>query len=62
MLPPGAGGGTRGMFSGSMVLRSPGVTGVEAPGDTEATGPGAGGVGAVAVWLWDPGKTTASES
>ena len=31
-------------------------------GDTEATAPGAGGVGPTAVLLSDPGSTTASES
>lgn len=61
-LLPGGDGGTRGTFSGIMVLCSPGVKGVAAPGIMGATGPGGGGVGAVAVWLWDPGRTTASES
>ena len=31
-------------------------------GDTEATAPGAGGVGPTAVLLSDPGSTTVSES
>ena len=39
-----------------------GVVGVIIDGETEATGPGGLGVDAVAVLLWDPGSTAASES
>ena len=45
-----------------MVLFSLGVAGVGIDGDTEAIGPGAGGVGPFAIWLCDPGKTAVSES
>ncbi len=56
----GGGGGTRGTFSGAMVLFSLGVAGVGFAGEIEAIGPGAGGVGADLVVLCDPGRTAAS--
>lgn len=47
----GGGGGVSGTFSGGMVLIELDVAGVDdsLPGETEATGPGGGGVAAVAV-------------
>ncbi len=56
-FPPGGGGGTSGTFSGGMTVFELGVAGVGIDGDTEATGPGAGGVGPLAVWLSEPGRT-----
>lgn len=61
-LARGGGGGTRGTLSGAITLFSLGVAVVGIDGEIEATGPGAGGAGAVLLVLCDPGKTTASES
>ena len=62
ILAAGGGGGTNGMFSGRIVVSELGVAGDGVVGDTEATGPGAGGVGPFAVWLCEPGSTIVSES
>lgn len=39
-----------------------GVTGEVGDGVVGSIFPGAGGVGPFAVWLWEPGSTTVSES
>lgn len=62
ILSCGGGGGTSGMFSGEITFSVLGVAGVKLVGDNEGTGPGGAGVGPLAVWLWDPGRTTVSES
>lgn len=58
----GGGGGTNGTFSGGMVESEIGDGGILLEGETGATGPGGGGIASVAVRLWDPGRTMASES
>ena len=45
-----------------MIGMSFGVGGVGFAGDSEMIGPGGGGVGPLAVWLSDPGRTAESES
>ncbi len=45
-----------------MIVFELGVAGAGIDGDTEATGPGAGGVGPLAVWLSEPGRTIGLES
>jgi len=57
----GGGGGTSGTFSGGIVAFELGWGEVGDAGDTEITGPGAGGVGRAVVVLCEPGSTTASE-
>lgn len=47
----GGGGGTSGTFSGGIVAYELGLEEVGDAGDTEITGPGAGGVGRVVVVL-----------
>ena len=57
IFPPGGGGGVRGMFSGGMVEFELGVGGDGNEGDTDATPPGAIGIGCSAVFVCDPGRT-----
>ena len=40
-----------------MTVFEAGVAGVGIDGDSEATGPGGRGVGPLAVWLSEPGRT-----
>ena len=58
----GGGGGVNGTLSGGMIESDIGDAGSLVEGETGATGPGGGGISSVAVRLWDPGRTTASES
>lgn len=56
------GGGTSGIFSDGINFSVVGVAGVKLAAETEDTGPGGAGVGPLAIWLWEPGRTTVSES
>jgi hypothetical protein len=57
-LLPGGGGGVRGIFCGGMTFSDTGRVGDAVPG---VTGPGGGSIFPVAVWLCEPGMTTASD-
>lgn len=56
-FPPGGGGGVRGTFSGGIIVLELGVDGEGNEGETDATPPGAIGIGCSAVFVWDPGRT-----
>ena len=45
-----------------MEVSEEGVAGRSCSGEADSTGPGGGGCGLVAVLLWVPGRTIASES
>ena len=62
IFPPGGCGGTKGTFWGGTMASEDGVDGEGAVAELGGIAPGAGGVGPFAVWLCDPGNTTASES
>lgn len=61
-MPSSGDRGIRGTFSGGMTVLVIGAAGVALVGETEATGPGGGGVGPLASWLSEPGNTAVSES
>ena len=59
---PSGGGGVKGMLSAGILAIWLGVAAGVRPGDVGTTGPGGGGVAAVADLLFEPGKIMASES